>query len=427
MIPQSEIVTVFYEGESTDFCRLNKNLVRQAGHVEQDILRVQLILNEKRHTQAFVTLSKDWSADQALLKETIEKLRQKLQALPEDPFLIIKKEVEITEESRVQSLLPAQEMLASIQDMAQGLDLVGILASGKIYRGFGNSLGQINWFETSSVHFDWSIYDREDKAIKESFADTVWNPELLAKAMEAARNKLGLLQRKSRRLQPGKYRVYLAPSAMDEIWDLVSWEGFGLKYYQTKNSPLQALYEGRMQLDQRIVLKENVASGVHPIFNEYGFLRPKSTNLIVNGRYGGALISPRSAQEFAAACNGADQREFPVALYQQGGALHEDDVLKTLDRGLYISNLWYLNFSDHSNCRMTGLTRFATFWVENGELCEPVDVMRFDESLYRMLGSNLVDLTKAPSLLVSASTYGSRSTVSRCLPGAIVDEFQLTL
>jgi predicted Zn-dependent protease len=42
--------------------------------------------------------------------------------------------------------------------------------------------------------------------------------------------------------------------------------------------------------------------------------------------------------------------------------------LKTLGTGVYISDLHYLNYSDRQACRMTGMTRFACLWVEDGEL-----------------------------------------------------------
>ena len=55
-------------------------------------------------------------------------------------------------------------------------------------------------------------------------------------------------------------------------------------------------------------------------------------------------------------CNHADARGIDLR-----------QVLRTLDTGLYIGNLWYLNFSDRSACRLTGMTRFASFWVEGGQ------------------------------------------------------------
>jgi predicted Zn-dependent protease len=78
-------------------------------------------------------------------------------------------------------------------------------------------------------------------------------------------------------------------------------------------------------------------------------------------------------------------------------------------------------------CRITGMTRFATFWVENGAIQAPLNVMRFDETLYRMLGENLVALTAERELLLDSSTYGARSTASSRMPGAVVKDFTFTL
>ena len=76
---------------------------------------------------------------------------------------------------------------------------------------------------------------------------------------------------------------------------------------------------------------------------------------------------------------------------------------------------------------MTGMTRFATFWVEDGEIKAPLNVMRFDETAYRMLGENLVDLTAEREMILDAGTYFQRSTTSGNLPGALVDDFTFTL
>ena len=76
---------------------------------------------------------------------------------------------------------------------------------------------------------------------------------------------------------------------------------------------------------------------------------------------------------------------------------------------------------------MTGLTRFASFWVEQGEIKQPLNVMRFDESALRMLGDKLVGLTKERDMIMSAHTYDRRSVNSAHLPGAVIKDFSLTL
>jgi hypothetical protein len=109
------------------------------------------------------------------------------------------------------------------------------------------------------------------------------------------------------------------------------------------------------------------------------------------------------------------------------GDIPRHEVLRQLDTGVYINNVWYLNYSDRSACRLTGMTRFATFWVEHGNIQAPLNVMRFDETIYRMLGEHLLGLTAEGDFLLDTSTYHQRSTDSGRLPGALVEAFTFTL
>ena len=172
---------------------------------------------------------------------------------------------------------------------------------------------------------------------------------------------------------------------------------------------------------------EDVAGGVAPDFQSDGFRRPSQVSLIENGALSGALVSPRSAKEFGVQTTGANGGESPDSLSVAGGELPTEEVLKALDTGVWIGNLWYLNYSDRSAGRMTGMTRFATFWVENGEIVAPLNVMRFDDTVHRMLGSELEALTVEQELLLSASSYYNRSTASSNLPGALLKDFAFTL
>jgi predicted Zn-dependent protease len=138
-------------------------------------------------------------------------------------------------------------------------------------------------------------------------------------------------------------------------------------------------------------------------------------------------VSPRSAREYGVPTNGANSDEMPESLDLAAGALAQQDALRALDTGLYIGNLWYLNFSDRATCRLTGMTRFASFWVEGGRIVAPLNVMRFDDTAYRLLGENLEALTRERDLVPDDDTYGERSTLSMRTPGALVREVALTL
>jgi len=149
--------------------------------------------------------------------------------------------------------------------------------------------------------------------------------------------------------------------------------------------------------------------------------------LIDAGTFRNCLVSPRSAKEYGVPTNGASNGETPQSFDMAAGDIPRQDVLQCLDTGVYINNVWYLNYSDRSACRMTGMTRFATFWVEHGVIQAPLNVMRFDASMYHMLGEHLLGLTRARELILNTSTYHQRSTRSSRVPGALVDDFNFTL
>jgi len=124
---------------------------------------------------------------------------------------------------------------------------------------------------------------------------------------------------------------------------------------------------------------------------------------------------------------GAHGGESPDALHLHGGTVPDADLLRVLGTGLYISNLWYLNYSDRAACRMTGMTRYACFWVEDGELVAPLNVMRFDDDVLRLFGPGLVGLTATPEFIPNSDTYGARRLGSVTTPAAVVEGLTLTL
>ena len=139
------------------------------------------------------------------------------------------------------------------------------------------------------------------------------------------------------------------------------------------------------------------------------------------------MVSPRTGAEYGIAANGADEDESMAAMSVAPGTLSEEQALATLDTGLCIGNLHYLNFSDRAHGRVTGMTRFATFWVEGGHIVAPVNVMRWDDTLYRMLGENLEALTDRAHWILDSRTYGHRSVQTSRVPGALLRKMAFTL
>lgn len=420
----NEILLCGFQGEDTDFVRLNRNRVRQAGTVLQRSVNIDLIQG-RRHSEANCDLSGDMAEDVALVSGIMERLREQRGHLGEDPYLNYAEEITNTETVDETTLPDSAEAIRTITTAAEGMDLVGLWAAGSLNHGFANSLGQRNWHSGGSFNFDWSCYLQGDKATKHDYAGRIWQPKLLENRLERCRDELELLSRPVHQLDPGAYRVYLAPAALRDIIDMMCWGGFSLKAHRTAQTPLIKMVREGRRLHPSIILREDHARGIAPDFDESGFVSTRPVTLVDAGAYRDCLVSARSAREYGAPVNSPS--EFPVALEMLGGGLAHDDILSSLDTGLYVNNLWYCNFSDRNNCQITGMTRFACFWVQDGEILAPLNVMRFDESVYNMLGDKLVDLSAERELILDSDTYDSRSKSSYLLPGALVSDFRLTL
>ena len=420
-----ERYTVTCAGEATDFARLNRGKVRQAGSVEQNELAIRLV-HGARHAEHTLSMTLNAAEDRAAIVEAIGGLRAALPDLADDPHLMLPDAVENTAVARQGSLPAAEAVVDEILAAADGLDLVGIYAAGPMWRGFANAAGQRNWHAATTFNLQWSLVDRADKAVKSAYAGFAWDGADFRARMAKARERLALVARPSRSLAPGRYRAFLAPSALEEIAGLLGYGAFSARALETRQSPLARMRDGE-RLDARVTIAEDTAGGVAPAFQAEGFVRPSRVPLVQDGALVGALTSPRTAREFSLAANGANADESPESFAMAGGDLDERDALAALDDGLWIGNLWYTNYSDRPACRITGMTRFATFRVQHGQIVAPVDVLRFDDSLFRMLGTNLEALTRETELVLSADSYRSRQLASARLPGALVKEIAFTL
>lgn len=421
--------TCWFAAEESDFVRFNRGAVRQAGNVCQRVLTLELI-DGQRHAGSTTTLGGEPGQDIALIDKMLVQLGDHLRDLPEDPHLLLADEVRSTCQTGSSSLPSAAEMVDQILALGSAHDMVGILASGPMYRGFANTAGQRNWHQTDSFNFDYSLYGHGmggDKAVKTSCAGQHWDRTQLEQGFHTAVERLALLALLPRRIPPGAYRAYLTPTAMWEIVGMLNWGGVSEKALRTRQSSLRRMRDEGLCLNPAISLSEHTAAGLAPGFQEAGFIKPAQVNLIESGRLTGSLVSPRSSREYGIAANGADASEAMASISMAAGELAMDDALAALDTGILVSNLWYLNYSDRANCRMTGMTRFATFWVEHGKIVAPLDVMRFDESLFRLFGDNLLALTRERELLIDNASYGARGADSALLPGALVKDFNFVL
>ena len=422
----SEHLWAWVEAEDTTYVRWNQSKIRQPTHLVQATCVLSLAIGQ-RHADLDITLTGDAALDNARLRAALLQLRDIVVDVPEDPFLLLPTEVRNSQDLAEQRDRSLNAAMDAIGYEAQGLDLVGFYADGHLGAAFADSNGQRNLWSKPLYCFDFSIYVGGDKAIKSTLGGDCFDLAQLQANLAHTRQQLPALARPPMTIAPGAYRAFLTPAAVAELLSLLSWNALSTKAIRTEQSALQRLYRGEVRLDPRVCLTEDCSNGNVPGFGPQGFIRQPKVVIFEQGRAVGSLTCPRTAQEYAIATDGSLGDESPIALAMAGATLKDSESLAKLGTGLLVSNLWYVNYADRTDCRMTGMTRFATFWVENGEIVAPLQVMRFDDSFYDLFGKHLEDLGEQPELLVDPIAWRRRSPRTMTVPSALVCSLRLTL
>jgi predicted Zn-dependent protease len=419
-----EVLLLSYYGEDSDFARINQSRMRQVGHVSQREVHLTLIRGQ-RNAEVSCTLGGDPAEDQARLNTQLGDLRALLDTVADDPYLQYSSASTIENVSDPFKIPNAAEAVGTLLDLAADVDLVGLWASGTQVYGFANNFGQRHWYATGSFNLDASVHLPNGRAVKLCHAGQTWDQDRLAAKLSQAQRWAGLLQHTPRSLRAGGYRAYLTPRALADLLQVVTYGGFGRRAVETRGSPLVGMYLGDRRLNSQVSISEARGSGFLPSFSDAGFTLPESVRLIVAGRGVDLLTDRRSALEYGAVLN--TDIEAARSLSVAGGRIPVDTVLQSLGTGLYINNLWYTNLSELQNCRITGSTRFACFWVEEGQFVAPLATSRFDDSLYEVLGDRLLGLTSEIECLLDSGTYGSRSGASLRLPGVLLENLRFVM
>ena len=424
--------SLYLSAEASDFLRFNQGALRQATSVQQAYATIA-IERGRRRTESSLSLSGDLAADVRRLQAERTLLTAQLDLIADDPWFQRPASATHSQRSERGALVTAAHVIAQVHEAAAlrlKQDLVGFYAAGPVAHAMADSLGSRHWHRVESFHFDWCLYHHADKAVKTAYAGTHWDDATFAASLEEAVARVRLLELPAHTLKTGAYRAAFAPAAVAGLLSTLGWNGFSLKARRTGVSSLMRLQRGEAAFAANFHLEEAFARSTTPAFSSEGFARPDAVVLVDGGRLpatGGTLNSLRSAAEYGVPATGAHGAESPEALHLHGGSIPDAELLRVLGNGLYISNLWYLNYSDRAACRMTGMTRYACFLVEDGELVAPLNVMRFDDDVLRLFGPGLVGLTATPKFIPNSDTYGARRLGSVTTPAAVVEGLALTL
>jgi len=426
----NEYLSLGIAAEASDFVRFNHSRVRQTGSVEETSITLTYLLETKdglRKATSCRTITLNPDSDLKALQTSLDDLRKITASLPTDPFAERPFEgVSSTIHSKGQLLRP-DELGEMILKPLQGLDVAGLYAGGRILRGMIHNLGLSHWFETETFSFDFSLFDESQRAVKELYAGNSWKAAYFQEKLERSNKLLAGLGKPKINTPRGKHRAYFAPSAVNSILEMFSWGALSEASIQNGESPLRKLREESQFLSNKFSLSEDFRSNLVPRFTGEGELAPDFLPLISEGRLKSTLVSRRSAKEFRRPSTGASSSESLRSASIKAGDLNDQDAMKRLGDGLWISDLHYLNWSDQPLGRITGLTRYACMKIENGIPVGPLETMRFDDTLFSLLGDELEAVGSKTSWIPDTGTYEMRALGGAEVPGMLLKSFNLTL
>ena len=146
---------------------------------------------------------------------------------------------------------------------------------------------------------------------------------------------------------------------------------------------------------------------------------------VVHDRRSAALAGAESTGH-AGAPGGDPLGPHPVNLVLAGGGASDlAELCAPIERGIYVTRLWYANLIRPKETLVTAVTRDGTFLIENGEVTRPLRELRLTDSLLEML-SRVQALTAGQRLTSEGEFYGRRSAYGVVCPAARLSSARFT-
>jgi len=188
----------------------------------------------------------------------------------------------------------------------------------------------------------------------------------------------------------GRYTVILEPAAVLDLLGFLVFDFSGLAVAEQRSSLTARL--GQKLFGENIELRDDVYHPLHlgSPFDGEGVPRQR-VNLVEHGIVKNLVYARQTAQRVHAEPTGHgfplpnEYGEAPMNIVMEGGHSSLDDMVRSTERGLLVTRLWYIREVDPYQKIVTGMTRDGTFWIEDGQVQYGVKNLRFNQSLIGML------------------------------------------
>lgn len=204
-------------------------------------------------------------------------------------------------------------------------------------------------------------------------------------------------------IEPGKYTVILEPVAATYMlenmfrFDARSAEE-GRSFLSKKGGGTRL---GEQLVDPKVTIYSDPFNPELPSSTWDGDGLPREKTVWIDK----GVIKNLSYSRYWAEKKGVKPMPGPANIIMEGGDTTVDEMIKSTEKGILVSRLWYIRMVDPQTLLLTGLTRDGLFYIENGQIKFPIKNFRFNESPVIML--NNVEALGKPERSISVESYRS--------------------
>lgn len=207
---------------------------------------------------------------------------------------------------------------------------------------------------------------------------------------EAAGREAGSLASiayKPESIQPGEYDAVLGHMVMADIVQQVG--RFSSAFYvEAGISFFKDRINEQVGSEELTVIDDPTLEGSYGAFPfDMEGLPTKRKSIVERGVFKTYLHNTTTASKMntESTANAGLINPQPFNLIVEGGKDTTQDLISQVDRGIFVSNDWYLRYQNWSTGDFSMIPRDAMFLIEKGELKKPIKEMRISDNILRML------------------------------------------
>lgn len=316
------------------------------------------------------------------------------------------------------------QAVATICKLATGNGLIasGAFTTSSSEAAIGNSLGVFAYAPTTLSDLTTVIMSDDSSGYANVASLDV--RELNAEQVGREAVDKALRSRKPQPIEPGEYTVILEEYAVATMLMYLAYLGFGALAVQEGRSFMVNKFGQRITGENVSIWDDGLDASGLPIPFDFEGMPKKRVDLITDGVAKAVVYDSYTANKEGKESTGHalpapnTYGPLPGNLFLKVGKDSKQQMLASIDRGLWVTRFHYVNPVHPLKTILTGMTRDGTFWIENGEIKGPTKNLRFTQNILEALSA--VQMISEETRL-SRSFYGGIR-----VPALRIDRFAFT-